>query len=146
MDKIQNRNVSQISEKVKSFLSKQIDINTIEHNKKESEFTNVFDFHHDTNKAKAIIDTYNGYLVALNKSTDDEQFVFQIKIISENRIKQLVEKRATIIADNMEEITYYKTKGLINGLISAEKNINIIIDEIDVELAKINFSDNVVQK
>lgn len=135
--------MSQIKETIKNFLNKQIEFYTAEQQKTENEFTNVFDFHHDTNKAKAIVDTYNGYLVALNKTEDENQFVFETKIGSENRTKQLVEKRKTVLEENLEEIVYYKTKGLLNGLISAEKNIGILIDELDVQLAKDNFKANV---
>jgi len=135
--------MSQITETIKNFLNKQIEFYTAEQQKTGNEFTNVFDFHHDTNKAKAIVDTYNGYLVALNKAEDESQFVFETKIGSENKTKQLVEKRKTIVEENLDEIIYYKSKGLLNGLISAEKNIGILMDELDIQLAKDNFKANV---
>lgn len=135
--------MSQITETIKNFLNKQIEFYTAEQQKTGNEFTNVFDFHHDTNKAKAIVDTYNGYLVALNKAEDENQFVFETKIGSENKTKQLVEKRKTIVEENLDEIIYYKSKGLLNGLISAEKNIGILMDELDIQLAKDNFKANV---
>lgn len=135
--------MSDITETIKKFLNKQIEFYTAEQQKTESEFTNVFDFHHDTNKAKAIVDTYNGYLVALNKTEDENQFVFETKINSENKTKQLVEKRKTIKEENLDEIIYYKSKGLLNGLISAEKNIGILMDELDIQLAKDNFKTNI---
>ena len=135
--------MSQITETIKNFLNKQIEFYTAEQQKTGNEFTNVFDFHHDTNKAKAIVDTYNGYLVALNKAEDENQFVFETKIGSENKTKQLVEKRKTIVEENLDETIYYKSKGLLNGLISAEKNIGILMDELDIQLAKDNFKANV---
>lgn len=135
--------MSTINETIKNFLNQQIEIYAAEQAKAKSEFTNIYDFYHDTNKAKAIVDTYNAYLVEINKAESEGQFVFESKIGSDNKTKQLVEKRKTINEENLDDIIYYRTKGLLNGLISAEKNIGILMDELDIILAKENFENNI---
>jgi len=127
-----------VTDKLKSFLQKEIEYYDAISNKEITEFTNIYDYYYDTSKAKSIVNVCNEYLISLNSIDDESEFVFKTKIRIDQKTNLLIEKRKEIQSEesNVEIEIWYKEMGKINGYIHAETMIAVIVDEMDLELAK----------
>jgi len=127
-----------VTDKLKSFLQKEIEYYDAISNKEITEFTNIYDYYYDTSKAKSIVNVCNEYLISLNSIDDESEFVFKTKIRIGQKTNLLIEKRKEIQSEesNVEIEIWYKEMGKINGYIHAETMIAVIVDEMDLELAK----------
>lgn len=127
-----------VTDKLKSFLQKEIEYYDAISNKEITEFTNIYDYYYDTSKAKSIVNVCNEYLISLNSVNDESEFVFKTKIRIGQKTNLLIEKRKEIQSEesNVEIEIWYKEMGKINGYIHAETMIAVIVDEMDLELAK----------